>query len=156
MAKKLEETYFIGLKNPTDLRKEILGTTKQIIQLLQKYHHFKEIKDEKTALAEKLKSLMTEIDELNGRFKIALPKSKINALPNHLKKLSGKTLKGLEPKPQPAPQRVEEPKEKPKAQQKPNMSVEGEALPKQPPKPKDDLEDLEDQIDEIERKLENI
>lgn len=77
-----EEPFFIGLNDPTELRKHLLEPTREVIQFLQSYEEFQRIKEEKNqailTLKEDLKMISSEINKLRrflpkGKLKIAKP-----------------------------------------------------------------------------------
>jgi chromosome segregation ATPase len=73
-----EETYYVGVKNPVEVRKTVLEASKELVEALHRYEKFKEIRDEKNTEIAKLKSSVKEINKLVGKLKSALPKSKIS------------------------------------------------------------------------------
>ncbi len=106
-AKKKTETqtYFVGISNPSELRKNLLEPTREVIQFLQSYEDFLKTKEEKTKfifqLKDDLKAIKTEINKLK-RF---LPKSKLKAeihkkIEEEIKREKRKTFKRtISPKP---------------------------------------------------------
>ena len=146
MAKKVEETFYIGIGKPKETRRTLLEAVKLTIQLLQRYQHFIKLKDEKTEKVEKLKSIMAELQEMTAKLKAALPKTKTNNLPQQLKKL-------LQKKPK-------EPEEKSKKKKvivdMPKVEEKHEEVKPEPKVPKSELERLEEELSHIEGKLGDI
>ena len=73
-TKNSTQTFYVGLKEPRELRRQLLESSKGLIQLLQKYEHFKSASAEKEAQTERLKKILTDISMLVNRLKAALPK----------------------------------------------------------------------------------
>jgi proline dehydrogenase len=53
--KKSEEVYFIGIEDPVELRRNILESCKDLIEVLQMYEKFKETRELKKSYIERLK-----------------------------------------------------------------------------------------------------
>lgn len=123
-AKPEEKPYFIGLNNPTELRKNILEPTREVIQFLQNYEEFKKIKEEKTKYIIQLKDDLKQIRLSVNQLKKALPQNKL---------------------------RIEKPK-KIKEAKKEALPVEAKAAPA-PLLPPTELDSLEKELNEIEKKL---
>ncbi len=80
-----EQTQFhVGIRNPPEIRRELLEGTRSIIQLLQRYEKFKKIRDEKREDIVKLRGLMKDIVDLNTRLKAIFPEVPITEV--HQKK----------------------------------------------------------------------
>lgn len=74
-----EDIFYVGIKNPLELRKNLLENSKNIIKNLQRHEHFKAIREEKIEQIMKLKSVMNDIKKLNIRLKAELPKTELRA-----------------------------------------------------------------------------
>ena len=69
-----ENTQFhVGIRNPPEIRRELLEGTRSIIQLLQRYEKFKKIRSEKREHIIKLRETMKDIVELNTKLKGIFP-----------------------------------------------------------------------------------
>ena len=75
MAKKQDDVYFVGIKDPRDIRRSILESSKDLIQTLQQFERFKQVRKEKDQEMRHLKSLVSEIRTLSGKLKNNLPKT---------------------------------------------------------------------------------
>ena len=74
-----ENIFYVGVKDPIELRKSLLESSRDIIKSLQKHESFKEIREEKTEQIIKLKNVMSDIEKLNKRLKAELPKIELRA-----------------------------------------------------------------------------
>ncbi|MFT4303407.1 MAG: hypothetical protein ACMXYG_02500 [Candidatus Woesearchaeota archaeon] len=81
-----ESAFYMAIENPRDFRRELLGTNKMIIQLLQKYENIKRIREQKINLIYEYNSLNKEINSLIHRLKKYVPKT-------NLRNISDKTIK---------------------------------------------------------------
>ena len=129
--KKLKETkeeavFFVGMKDPMELRRSILESSKELLQYLQRTEKFKQVRKEKTAEIAKLKSIMKEINSLSRKLKQSLPKTGLRAAKPKLKVEASKPIT------------------EPEVQQE---------LPVEPPKEMNELERLESELNEIEDRL---
>ena len=75
-----EENYYVNVKEPADLRKSLLETSRQVVLSLQKYEHFKINKMKKKDELDKLKKTLREINQLISQLKKELPAKKIKSL----------------------------------------------------------------------------
>jgi len=76
-----EKGFYVGISNPIDVRRNILETSKEIIQVLKRYESFHHIKEEKRAEMNKFRSMVNEITQLMLRLKTSLPPVRIEDLP---------------------------------------------------------------------------
>ncbi len=85
MAKKKEkkekDVFFVGVKEPLEIRRNILEASREMVLLLQMYEKFKTVRDEKRQATEKLRSLIREIALLASRLKRHLPRTDLRAMP---------------------------------------------------------------------------
>lgn len=72
-----DEPLYVGVPEPTDLRKELLNSSKDIITSLRKYEKFHGIKQEKVKNIIEIIKILKELDSLNRRLKMAMPKSAV-------------------------------------------------------------------------------
>ncbi len=79
--KKKEEVFFVGVKEPIEIRRNILEASREMVLLLQLYEKFKAVREEKRHEMEKLRGLVREIAQLVSRLKKHLPKTSLRALP---------------------------------------------------------------------------
>lgn len=76
MAEDKQDLY-IGIKDPNEVRRNLLEGSRNILRLLQRIERFKSLKDEKEELFERLRTLTKEITDLDIRLKAMLPKQAI-------------------------------------------------------------------------------
>ena len=130
MEKKSEDILFVGLRDPEDVRRNILESLKEIVESLQRFEKFKETRKDKIDHVNKLGKTIKEIGKLVLDLKNALPEAKIRAV------------------------RVseQEPKEKKKTitRQKAKQAEEAKT------KPLTELQKLESELSEIESKLSSL
>lgn len=74
-----EEEYYVSIREPENLRKNILETSRQVVLSLQRYEHFKI--NSKKEECEALKRTLREINELISRLKKELPVKKVKSIP---------------------------------------------------------------------------
>ena len=86
-----ENTFHVGIKDPIELRKNLLESSRDIIKSLQKHERFKAIREEKIEQIIKLKNVMGDIEKLNKRFKAELPKIELRAKKEEISKKYKKT-----------------------------------------------------------------
>lgn len=82
-----EEVFFVGMKDPIEIRRSLLESSKEMVQYLQRAERFKKVRAEKAEEIAKLKATIREIHSLVRKLKAKLPKTKIRAkLHSHEKK----------------------------------------------------------------------
>ena len=70
-----EDPYFVQIRDPVDIRRSILGSSKQIIHILQRYERIKELRVKKLEKITKLKALNKEINLIFAKLKKEFPKA---------------------------------------------------------------------------------
>lgn len=75
-----KELFFVGVLEPVQVRRQVLGCSKDVISILKRFERFKELRIEKIENTLKLKKLFEEINFLNNKLKQHLPKTKLRAL----------------------------------------------------------------------------
>lgn len=65
---------FVGIKNITDIRKDLLVASKDALRVLRNYDDYRKLRTEKLQNAVKLYRVLTEIASLNRKMKNMLPK----------------------------------------------------------------------------------
>jgi len=95
MAKEEEtkEIYYVGVKDPIEVRRSVLESSKELVQYLQRAERFKKVRVEKAAEIVKLKQTMKEISSLIKKLKAALPKTNLRTkLGRHEKEAKAKAI----------------------------------------------------------------
>ena len=77
MAEKEENVFFVGIREPNQVRRAILESSKDSLHALQQYERFKAVRIEKTKEILRLKRILKETDNLMVKLKAKLPKTSI-------------------------------------------------------------------------------
>jgi hypothetical protein len=163
MSKKEEESvFFVGIKDPIEIRRSILESSKEVVQYMQRAERFKEIRKEKTGEILKLKGLVEDTQKLVRKLKTELPKTKLRAA--SLKRVLEDERKEeiVEKRRRAIKKAAAEKKKHPHRHAKKAAKVEEEAgappieVVRERPKPMSDLEKLEAELGEIESRLSKI
>ena len=128
------ELLFVKLKNPVELRRGVLETARDVIELLQRYEKFKNIKEERTQRTNELATTIREINKLFNKMKSKLPKTQIR----------------IEGEQEKVPEKVE----KQPIAKKRARSIKVQAAPML--RPLTELDKLEAELKDIESKIEKI
>lgn len=96
-----ERTYFIGIDYPTELKKLILEPTREVVQFLQSYEHFRKTKEEKTKAIKQLQGDLVKIRNEIARLKRLLPPLKMEK-PAFKEKIKEEVVQELKVKPKPS------------------------------------------------------
>lgn len=76
-SKKKHEVFYVGVKDPIEIRRSILESSKELVQLMQDFEKFKEMRDTKIKLKEELKKEVNDVQSLMRKFKSKLPKTEV-------------------------------------------------------------------------------
>ena len=74
------ELFFVGVRDPTLVRREILETLRDILEVLHKFEKFKSIRKQKHEHIQKLGSLMKQANRLMGVLRNKLPETNLRAI----------------------------------------------------------------------------
>ena len=97
-----DSQYFVQIKDPTDMRRSILGSSRQIIEILQRYEKIKALRIKKLEAISRLREQNKEINLIIAKMKKSFPKSglrvkiKEQTIPNRKGETSGDDLLKLE------------------------------------------------------------
>ena len=72
--------FCVRLREPYELRRNILETLRELLELLQRCEKFKQIRHEKVERIRKLVTLMKETNKLMGRLKVKLPQTNLKGI----------------------------------------------------------------------------
>jgi len=75
----MSELFFVGIKDPTEIRKELLTSSKNLIDSLRRYEKYKILRETKTANIIELKRVFDELLILNKKLRGKLPKIPIKS-----------------------------------------------------------------------------
>lgn len=129
------EHFFVELKVPSEVRRNILEALKQIIEVLQRFEKFKHIRQEKLQGIHKVRILLRDANKLLGNLRIKLPQTNLRATVMKEPQIKHKEINDKKKK-----------KEKPAAVK----------VVKAPKKEMTELEKLESELSAIENKLKGL
>ena len=131
------DLFFVEVRDPAEVRRNILETLRQILSVLQRFEKFKGIRDEKLQKIQKLRILVREANRIANELKSRMPQTNLRAA-------AVKETKHI--------QRVSRHSHKKKEREA------KEAKPEKQPKPKKltELERLESELSAIEGKLKTL
>ncbi|MEM3154495.1 MAG: hypothetical protein QW165_02930 [Candidatus Woesearchaeota archaeon] len=69
-----EELFFVGIRDPIEMRKELLISSKNLIDSLRRYEAYKQLKEEKLQHVLALKRVFDELLVLNRKLRGHLPR----------------------------------------------------------------------------------
>ena len=98
MTDKETDVFYIGVKEPSSIRRTLLESSKTIVEGLQRYENFKMIREQKEAEILMFKEDIREINKLMIKLKVILPKTKLKEVVRKEKKSKAKK---IEEKPTP-------------------------------------------------------
>ena len=73
------EMYFVHIKEPNEIRRNILETLKDIVEVLQRFEKFKHTRHEKLEKIQKLRGLLKDANKMLGNLKLKLPQTNLRA-----------------------------------------------------------------------------
>ena len=80
-----KENFFVGIRNPVNVRRLLLNSSKDVLDSLKDYEDFENLKAEKEKYVVELKRVMDEMLVLNRKLKKHLPKTPLHAPPKYEK-----------------------------------------------------------------------
>ncbi len=69
--------FFVGIENPMEMRRQVLESSKKLVEVLKKFESFREKREQKLLLMEKLKRTLSEINRMNAKLRAAMPKTNL-------------------------------------------------------------------------------
>jgi hypothetical protein len=146
VEKKEGDIFFVGIKDPIEIRRSILESLKGTVEDLQRFERFKAVREEKVNAVRVLKTQVRELHRMINKLRTEVPKSDLRV------KLGGEHV-AME-----AEKAKMTKKEKKKAAAKKVVEVTEEKQPEVKLKPKElsELEKLEAELSSIESKLGKI
>jgi len=73
------EAFFVGIKDPVEVRKELLTSSKNIIDSLKRYEAYKQLRENKLEYILELKRVFDELLVLNRKVRKSMPKMNIKS-----------------------------------------------------------------------------
>ncbi|MBW2967793.1 hypothetical protein KY362_04865 [Candidatus Woesearchaeota archaeon] len=86
MSKMVESQYFAQIRDPVEIRRSILGSSRQIITVLQRYEHIKALRVKKLEKITKLRALNKEINLAVAKLKQKFPAVEMRVKVGHEEK----------------------------------------------------------------------
>ncbi|RLE38656.1 hypothetical protein DRJ17_03285 [Candidatus Woesearchaeota archaeon] len=77
VAEKDKDVVYVGIKDPVEIRRSILESSKDVVQLLQRYEKFKTVRKERQEEVDRLKQLISSISRDIAKLKASLPKTSL-------------------------------------------------------------------------------
>jgi hypothetical protein len=92
-----DQLFFVGIRDPIELRKELLTSSKNLIDSLRRYEAYKGIKEEKLRHIMELKRVFDELLVMNKKLRNKMPHIPVKAAPTLARETreppKGKTMK---------------------------------------------------------------
>jgi len=105
MKEESNGLFFVQIKEPAEVRRNILETLKEIVEVLQRFEKFKHLRHEKIEQINKLRVQIKDANKMLGNLRLKLPQTNLRAMPvreatAHPKKThrKGKKIKAAEEK----------------------------------------------------------
>ena len=77
---KDKDAFFVEIREPNEIKRNILESMKDIVEGLQRFEKFKDIRKDKIHNIDRLRKTVKEINKLVADLKSALPESKLRAI----------------------------------------------------------------------------
>ncbi len=72
-----DELFYVGIRDPIEMRKELLTSSKNLIDSLRRYEMYKNVKEEKLRYIMELKHVFDELMVLNKKLRGKMPRTPI-------------------------------------------------------------------------------
>lgn len=99
--------FFVQIREPSEVRKSILESLKEILEMLQRFEKFKHIRHEKLMKIQKLRILMRDANKLMAELKAKMPQTSLKGIIVKEAKQTKKPAKKKEAQPQPKKEKSE-------------------------------------------------
>ena len=142
MNQKEDHVFFVKIKDPTEVRRSLLESLKDIVESLQGFEKFKAIREEKLGNIIKLRNDVKDLIKLSSSLKATLPETKLRIALEKAKKVKRRKHKAGEKTPN-----------KPEKKAAKTGAKETKA---EKPRPMTDLEKLESELSAIESRLASL
>ena len=80
MKEQGNELFFVEVRQPTQIRRSILETLKDILELLHKFEKFRHTRHKKLESIHKLRVLLKDANKMLGMLKLKLPQTNLRAI----------------------------------------------------------------------------
>ncbi len=74
MKKQDENLLFVALREPSSIRRDVLVSTKDVLDVLRRYEEYRAISAEKQRALEELRQVVGSLQSLNKRLRSKMPK----------------------------------------------------------------------------------
>ena len=74
--KRSEEVFYVGVRDPTEVRRNLLESAREAVRFLQRYEKLKEIREQKFQAMLQLDAEVKDLRSLVGKLKKSFLKSK--------------------------------------------------------------------------------
>ena len=109
MKGQSNELFFVQVKEPNEVRRNILETLKEIVEVLQRFEKFKHIRHEKMESIHKLRGLLKDANKMLGNLRLKLPQTNLRATVVRETPVHKKTHHKKKKKAKPAEEKQEKP-----------------------------------------------
>ncbi len=79
VKKEGNELFFVQVREPTEIRRNIFETLKEIVEVLQRFEKFKQIRHEKLEKINHLRVLLRQTNKMLGELRSKLPQTNLRA-----------------------------------------------------------------------------
>jgi rhodanese-related sulfurtransferase len=94
-----KEIFYVGVRDPTEVRRNILEASKDIVVFLKTYENFKRVRIEKVQEVNNLKLLIDQITRIMNKLRRELPKTRIREKSEEtIQKTGGRRVVRIPPK----------------------------------------------------------
>src|SRR3989338_4562285 len=99
-GRESSELFFVQIKEPSEVRRSILESLKEILEMLQRFEKFRHIRHDKLLKIQKLRVLMRDTNKLMGELKSRLPQTSLKGAAVKESRQTKKPAKKREAQPQ--------------------------------------------------------
>ena len=79
VKKESEELFFVQVREPTEIRRNILETLKEIVEVLQRFEKFRQMRHEKIERINHLRVLLRQAGKMLGDLRSRMPQTNLRA-----------------------------------------------------------------------------
>ncbi len=79
MKNQSEGLFFVQVRDPSEIRRNILETLRSILEMLQRFEKFRHIRHKKLDDINRLRSLLKDTNKMFGSLKLKLPQTNLRA-----------------------------------------------------------------------------
>ena len=75
-----DELFFVEVKEPAAVRRDILESLKNILEMLQRFENFKRMRHDKLMKMQKLRNLVKDANKIIGNLKSKMPQASLKGM----------------------------------------------------------------------------